>query len=353
MQPTRAVSAVPLRLTRHVFLAVALVLGPACPRAAPCESWADCSDGNPDTTDACGADGVCEHTPICSGQDCARNPCSPSFVAEGGLKVAVLDVGQGDAVAVVAPSSCAALVDGGPTGSGARIRAWLRGQGVTSVDFAVASHYHADHLGGLDEVEESSEPLPVAKVYDRGLSRVPTDASSYDQYAYTFDGRRQQVRAGDSWTLCDEVCFQVVAANAEGRSTDDENARSVVLRLRYGAFTMLLGGDLTGTLESDLEGGVGQVDVYKVHHHGSAASSTARFLAALEPTASIVSVGWDNTFGHPAAAALSRLDAAGSDVWRTEDSSRPLGNVLVSVESASDYTVSQGSNTVRYAIKRR
>jgi beta-lactamase superfamily II metal-dependent hydrolase len=323
----------------------------ACTQATPCDGPADCDDRDANTTDTCNADGACEYAPICSGADCTKNPCSPSFVAEGGLKIAVLDVGQGDAIAVVAPSGCAALVDGGPTFSGSIIRGYLRTQGVTKVDFAVASHYHADHLGGLDEVEQGSDPMPVMRTYDRGRSQAPTDSSSYDQYASNYGDRRQQVAVGDSFALCEEVCFQVVAVNANGVSTEDENARSVVLRLRYGAFTMLLGGDLTGGVESDISSRVGEVDVYKVHHHGSASSSTSGFLSKLRPTASVVSVGWDNSFGHPSAAALDRLDSVESSVWKTESYTRPLGNVEISVDSATGYTVSQGTARAEFTIK--
>ncbi|MGC4117009.1 MAG: MBL fold metallo-hydrolase [Myxococcales bacterium] len=350
MQPRRPAPATPHLLA---LAALALVLAPGCPHAQPCDTAADCDDGNADTTDSCGEEGVCAHAPLCSGEECKRNPCSTAYVAEGGLKVAVLDVGQGDAIAIVAPSGCAAVVDGGPTFSGATIRSWLRTQGVTSVDFAVASHYHADHLGGLDELEEGSDPLPVAMAYDRGRASLPSDSSSYDQYAATFEGRRRQVAVGDSWNLCEEVCFQVLAANANGESTTDENARSVVLRLRYGAFTMLLGGDLTSSMESSIGSRAGKVDVYKVHHHGSATSSTNGFLSDIRPTTSLISVGFDNSFGHPATSTMNRLADVDSAVWRTEDSTKSLGNIVIAVDSATTFTVSQGTGKAEYTVKGR
>lgn len=333
---------------RFALAATALLLA-GCPESHVCTTSADCVDGDATTTDTCSAAGICEHTPACVGDACASDPCSPAFPVEGGLRVAVLDVGQGDSIAIVAPSGCAALVDGGPSGSGPRIKSWLHKQGATRIDFALASHYHSDHVGGLDEVEEGSDPLSVTAVYDRGDSS--STAPAYEEYAAAFSDRRQAVKVGDSWTLCDEVCFQVVGVNAGGSSTEDENALSVVLRMRYGPFTMLLGGDLTGDAESNLKAALGPVDVYKVHHHGSATSSTASFLAKIRPSVSMVSVGWDNSFGHPSAEAVGRIKAVESGIWLTEDSVHPLGDVQIDVVSATTFLVSQGTASVEYVVK--
>lgn len=81
-----------------------------------------------------------------------------------------LDVGQGDASAVIAPGGCAALFDGGPTGAGATIKSTLRSLGVTHLEFAVISHYDADHIGGMDEVASGADALAIDRVYDHGAS---------------------------------------------------------------------------------------------------------------------------------------------------------------------------------------
>ena len=121
--------------------------------------------------------------------------------------------------------------------------------------------------------------------------------------------------------------------------------------MNYGAFTMLLGGDLTGEVEGAIRSKVGEVDVYKVHHHGSATSSTASFLAKLKPGVSLISIGWDNSFGHPSADTLARLRAIESGVWLPQDKTHPLGHVEVNVTSATGYTVGQGTATVDYTVK--
>jgi len=93
------------------------------------------------------------------------------------------------------------------------------------------------------------------------------------------------------------------------------------------------------------------VDVYKVHHHGSDTSSTRPFLTAIHPSVSLVSVGWDNSFGHPGADTITRLRAIESGIWVTEDKTHPLGPIEVDVASAASYRVSQGTATVDYEVK--
>jgi beta-lactamase superfamily II metal-dependent hydrolase len=118
---------------------------------------------------------------------------SPSL-ATAQLRIVMVDVGQGDSIVVVSPSGCAALFDGGPQGSGSAIKSTLASLGVTHLIFAVASHYHADHIGGLDEVEASPNAVPIGVVYDRGSSYSST---ANTQYATQFSGRRRAVGKTD------------------------------------------------------------------------------------------------------------------------------------------------------------
>src|SRR4051794_8605311 len=77
----------------------------------------------------------------------------PGLVFAQVLRFTTLDIGQGDSAVLIAPGGCAALFDGGPAGWGATIKAYLKSGGVTRLDMVFNSHFHADHLGGLDEVD--------------------------------------------------------------------------------------------------------------------------------------------------------------------------------------------------------
>src|SRR5512146_1984531 len=94
----------------------------------------------------------------------------PAAAVAADLRIAYIDVGQGDSEVIIAPSGCAAVSGGGPTGSGAAIKAYLRSQGVTQIDFGIASHCHADHIGGLDAVAPGTDGIPCTRMYDRGGS---------------------------------------------------------------------------------------------------------------------------------------------------------------------------------------
>ena len=277
----------------------------------------------------------------------------PAAAFAADLKIAFVDVGQGDATVIIAPSGCAAVIDGGPTGTGANVKAYLQSQGVTQIDFGIATHYHADHIGGLDEVAQGTDGIPFSVMYDRGSSYSST---AYTQYANQFAGIRSTARRGQTFSLCNEVSFEVVSVNGNGAPIKGENGASVGVKISYGAFDALVAGDLVGTtpaIEPTLVGRVGEVEVYKVHHHGSKYSSIDTFLAEILPTVSVIEVGAGNTYGHPTPEAIARLQAVGSTIYQTEDpaTKRILGNVVVTTAAGASYTVTQGGTSTPFASK--
>ncbi len=116
------------------------------------------------------------------------------------------------------------------------------------------------------------------------------------------------------------VYIDIVAVNGNGIATTEENALSVVALVRFGQFEAVLGGDLEGSspnVESVVAPGVGQAEVYKVHHHGSASSSNADWMTIVRPRVGVISVGPGNGYGHPTATALARLHAVGTRTYWT------------------------------------
>jgi len=174
-----------------------------------------------------------------------------------------------------------ALFDGGPTGSGATIKAYLKGLGVTNIDMVFISHMHAAHMGGIDEVDVGTDAVSIDAVYDHGGTY---SSGAYTDYVNHFSGRRTTARKGDVCNLCNQVRLEVMSA---GGTHSDENAKSVVVKVSYGAFDELVGGDLTGDtedMESVIATAVGPLELYKVHHHGSRYSSNNTLLDATNPT---------------------------------------------------------------------
>ncbi len=276
----------------------------------------------------------------------------PTLAWSQELRFTTLDIGQGDSAVLIAPGGCVALFDGGPTGSGATIKAYLKALGVTRIDMAFVSHMHADHMGGIDEVDVGTNAIPITTVYDHGGTY---NSASYNEYVSHFSGRRSTPSRGQSFSLCGQVTLTVMAVNGNGVSSPDENTKSLAVRISYGAFDALVGGDLTGNpdVESTLLGDVGELELYKVHHHGSRYSSNNTFLDATMPTVSFISVGKDNTYGHPTVECLDRLTAHGSDIWQTEDPAmnKALGHLELSTADGSAFTVKQGTQSVSYTSK--
>lgn len=281
---------------------------------------------------------------------------SPFAWADGPFRLTMLDVGQGDGLIIQAPAGCVALIDGGPAGGGRVVKDYLQALGVSQVDFAITSHYHADHITGMVDAERGDGAVYISLVYDRAQSY---NSAIYRTYEAQFAGRRVMLSQWDSFSLCGQVDFVVLAVRANGIATSDENAQSILVKVTFNHVHMLLGGDLTGAatygnVESAVIPFIGNdVDVYKVHHHGSNTSSNTPFLNAMLPTVSFIPVGWNNPYGHPGVFTFQRLLDIGTVIWQTEDPqiSAPLGHIELTSDDGVWYTVKQGDRVEMYAAK--
>ncbi len=259
------------------------------------------------------------------------------------MSVHVLDVGQGDAIAVRSPRGAWVLVDAGPRGAlfdagRTVVVPFLRSHGVRELAAVVASHGDADHLGGVPAVIEA---IPARLVLEPGQ---PLGTSLYRHYLATLDLKGvdwRAARSGDVFVL-DSVRFDVLhPSQVWMRSQLNANENSVVLRVRYGCFVALLTGDIGWPAESLLASTVGSANVLKVGHHGSAGGTRARWLDAVAPDVAVVSVG-RNRYGHPAEAVLDRLRKRAIPVFRTDRA----GTVTIRTDGRY-YEVTQGSaNTI-------
>jgi beta-lactamase superfamily II metal-dependent hydrolase len=273
------------------------------------------------------------------------------------FRMDVLDVGQGDATFIQTPDCKTALIDGGDSGSGSIIRSHLASLGVSALDLVVVSHYHQDHLAGIVEIAQGT-PIPVTTVIDHGGSY---SSSTFSTYSQLYAGKRKTAEAGDVVALGSQVSLRVVSSAANGLTASDENSLSVGLKLTYGQLDVLLAGDLTGTgtgtstvdLEGRIAPTVGPVEIYHVDHHGGSDSSNGTLLSLLQPDVSLISVGYDNTYGHPAADTLDRLDEVGSAVYMTEDPAqhRTLGSITVTSKDGMSYTVSQAGSSSTFKTR--
>lgn len=254
---------------------------------------------------------------------------APRLGHDGRLEVHVLDVGQGDAVAIRTPLGRWILVDAGrawSSGDAGRstVLPYVRRRGGALALF-VLTHPHADHVGGAASVIRALRPAVVRDAafvtgsmpYARMLAAARHVGSEWARVRLDerleIDGLHLEFLAPDSaWTV----------------SLTDPNEASTILRVDYGERSILLTGDAEVGLENWLLKAAPErldVDILKVGHHGSSTSSTQDFVDAVSPRVALVSVGLANTYGHPSPVVMQRLLDAGATVLRTDQ----LGSLVL------------------------
>jgi competence protein ComEC len=264
---------------------------------------------------------------------------------DGRLHLVMLDVGQGDAILVVAPSGATMLVDGGPDPDvtlrrlGATLPWWQR-----TIDVVLLTHPHQDHVGGLPAVVER---FRVRIVLDGGraypnpaYARLLALVASEHRIGYRLARAGSVVPLDRQTTVA--LLYPSAADAAAPLPAGDVNNASVVGLLRLGDFAALLTGDAEAPVEALLAAReeIAPVDVLKVGHHGSHSGTTPAFVAALHPALGMVSVGAGNEYGHPSPDTLEVLADAGVAVLRTD--------LVGSIEVRSDgstWTVTAAGHT--------
>jgi competence protein ComEC len=248
----------------------------------------------------------------------------------GKLTVHFLDVGQGDSALVVFPRGKTMLVDGGgelhfgqrgastededgestfrdsafPIGEAVVCR-FIWSLGRTRVDYVLATHAHADHIGGLSDVVRN---LSIGQAV---IGHEPTSDPEYEHFIEAVSRRGvplSTVNAGEHFEI-DGVSIEALWPRpANDSPITSGNNDSVVLRLVYDSVCILLAGDIEQSAEESLvASGVDlRADLLKVPHHGSRTSSTEAFINAVNPRYAVISVGERSRFGHPHASVVDR-----------------------------------------------
>lgn len=236
---------------------------------------------------------------------------------DGKLEVHVLDVGQGDSILLYTADGCA-LIDTSYNKNSVSdsIIDYLQELGISKIDLLVLTHPHADHIGGAPEVIEAFEigkilmpdKATTTNIFDATLDAI--EAKNVDVYA---------PKAGDVYDIGD-LHLTVLAPNSESYG-DEINNYSIVLRATFGSSSFMLTGDAEAHSEAEIVGKFSadmlKCDVLKVGHHGSTTSSSTQFLDAVSPRYAVISCGEDNSYGHPHAETISKLEARGIQYFVT------------------------------------
>ncbi|MEO7145814.1 MAG: ComEC/Rec2 family competence protein, partial [Bryobacteraceae bacterium] len=249
-------------------------------------------------------------------------------VARGKLELTAIDVGQGDSLLVAFPDGKLMIVDGGGIPVfGHRpkprldigedvVSPYLWSRAIRRVNVIVLTHAHEDHAGGVDALLENFRPRELwtgANPPSEAWSRVSAKARQVGVKIVAMDSRRQFDFGG--------AHIDVLSPPEDYRTSSvPKNNDSLAFRITFRANSFLLTGDMEKPMEKRLvdEGLLSHVDVLKVAHHGSHTSSIPGFLDLTRPEVAIISVGADNSFHHPNADVLDRLEERHAEVLRTD-----------------------------------
>jgi competence protein ComEC len=237
-----------------------------------------------------------------------------------GLRISVLDVGQGDAILLQPAHAAAVLVDGGPHGDG--LAAKLRSAGVERLGVAVVTHEQSDHAGGI---EDALGEIPIGRLaYARLSRRLRGEASTAGAKPLRI-AEGAVLRSGPLWVDTLWPPRELLRGSPSG---SDPNGQALVLLARWRDFSILLTADAEAE-QVPLD--PGPVDVLKVAHHGSEDAGLGLLLDRIRPKLALISVGADNPYGHPTGATLATLAAHQVPIMRTDRD----GTVVLDVHHSS------------------
>ncbi len=231
------------------------------------------------------------------------------------FRMTTIDVRQGDSHLIETPAGKRILIDGGygthePSfgdgswdGDGVPLAVnYLMGRGIVWLDHLVETHHHADHYGGLYDVQSSN--------ISYGEYHSPSPPSD--------------LVVGEEWDIEDSsVVVTVLNVDyPEGISRDNENNRSIVLKFSIGQMDFILTGDAETPVNSkviDRFGSFVQSEVLKIGHHGSSDATSAEWLDTVQPLFAVIPCGAGNPYGHPHYQTIDLLEERGVRILRTDE----------------------------------
>ncbi len=234
-----------------------------------------------------------------------------SVINDERLTVIAFDVDQADCIYIHTPQDENILVDTANNSDGQEISNQLYNLGVKQIDYLFLTHPHADHIGGADDIIKNFD---IGKIY---MPKVYHDTQTYMDVLNAAKNKGIKIQEAKPQIITLNACtINMLAPIKEGY--DDLNAYSIVFKLTYKDFDMLFTGDLPKQEEGELLNCDLQADILKVAHHGSNDSTSENFLRQVGCEYAVISVGEDNSYGHPNDDTLVLLEKYNVKIFRTD-----------------------------------
>lgn len=252
----------------------------------------------------------------------------PQVRAAPRLNIRQLDVGQGDAALITTPEGRTILIDAGPGAT--KVAELLRKEGIDTLDLVIASHNHADHIGGMAAVFSA---VVVRAYVENGL---PHTTATYRRTlaAVEREAGLRYLEATDRVITLGSVTMRILPPSG---TDDSQNNNSVGVLIEYGRFRALYIGDAEHPALADWLGAgrISRATLVKVSHHGSWNGTTARLVEAAAPAIALISVGAANRYGHPSPQVEKSWSDRGAFVYRTDIN----GTIDVMADRDGSFTV--------------
>ncbi|OOB78609.1 MAG: hypothetical protein BEN18_06700 [Epulopiscium sp. Nuni2H_MBin001] len=258
-----------------------------------------------------------------------QTPTTPTVPIPSATPISVhfLNVGQGDAI-FIDYGTFEMQIDAGDNSSGDTVIDYITPFVDGDLDYLVATHMDADHIGGADDVLYA---FNVANIIDSGETNKTTQ--TYERYLTAREAEKAIYKPDEDMTIKidDDLTFRVIDT---GDNFSDENDNSVILEMTYCDTKILFPGDMETKAEESFLPLANDIDILKVAHHGSRTSSSDALIAKLKPDYAVISAGLNNQYGHPHAETLDTLKKYNVKVYRTDLD----GNIVCTI--ASDNSIS-------------
>lgn len=245
------------------------------------------------------------------------------YTPSKGLDIQFMDVGQGDGIFIKADDGTTITIDGGSSDvknvAKYRMIPCIKASGTGVIDYAVITHADKDHISGIEEILNMNTENGLT-IRNLVMPHVSYEDEAYDKLLTAAKTKGIQVlyiKEGDTMKLGK---VEIKCIHPDGKYiSDNRNDYSTVLSLKYENFSALFTGDIPAEIEKSI---INKIDnnytILKVAHHGSKYSSDMEFLKKVMPAYSVISVGEDNSYGHPGTETINKLKSLNSKILRTD-----------------------------------